>query len=142
MGDQQSPVWSTLITQTGINEFPSSPPLPAAQPLARMLICRAGHNVLIDRRSSTFISQKSPHFVLLLPAAQITHPRVLSIPSLTVPGTLSPEGTNTPSPQLGHSHSQSPKLGTCNPFLSNSNRKCWKDKRFNLEFAYSNLSLQ
>lgn len=55
-------------------------PLPAAQPLTKMLICRAGYDLLFDRRSSIFINQKSPHFVLL-PAVQIICPRVLSIPS-------------------------------------------------------------
>lgn len=61
----------------------------AAPPACSSASCKdahleTGHNLLLDRRSSIFINQKSPHFVLLLPAVQITHPQVLSILSLTV----------------------------------------------------------
>lgn len=48
--------------------------------------------------------------------------------------------SNTPSPQLGQFYSLSPKLGSCNHYRSDSNRTCWKDKRFNLKFISSNLS--
>lgn len=46
-------------------------------------ICRAGYNLLLDRRSSIVINQKSPHFVLLH-ALQTICPQVLSISSPTV----------------------------------------------------------
>lgn len=61
-------------------------PVSAAQPLTKMLVCRAGYNLLLDRRSSIFISQKSSQFVLL-PAVQIICPEVLSTPSPAVGST-------------------------------------------------------
>lgn len=91
LGDQQSPVGRTLVHQTGINGFTSSTPS-AAQPLTTRHICRAGYNLLLDRRSSIFINQKSPHFVLLS-AVQIIRLWVLSIPS---PAVLWPPYLQTP----------------------------------------------
>lgn len=118
-------------------------PLSAAQPLTKMLICRAGYNLLLGRRGSIFINQKSPHSVLL-PAVQILCPRVLSIPSPAVPWTLylAMPCINTPSPQPQHLCSQSPNLRNYNCFLGKENRKRSKDRRFHLKFAYSNFSSQ
>lgn len=52
----------------------------AAQPLPKTLVCRAGFNLLLDRGSSIFINQKSPHSALLF-AVQIICLWVLSMPS-------------------------------------------------------------
>lgn len=57
-------------------EFMNSQGVPSACSSAS---CKDAHlqsrTLLAARRSSIFIKQKSPHFVLLLPAVQITHPQ-------------------------------------------------------------------
>lgn len=144
LGDQQSPVGRTLVHQTGINGFTSSAPS-AAQPLTTRHICRAGYNLLLDRRSSIFINQKSPHFVLLS-AVQIIRLWVLSIPS---PAVLWPPYLQTPRTasilpafSWGIFRGRAQSWETATAFWSNANRKCWKDKRSYLKFAYSNSSVQ